>query len=299
MGKYTFGANELRSKSNNLWKAILAEFIGIFILNFFSCAACTQSGGDKVLISLAFGLSVFMAAMVSVDSFIIGKRWIHVLDSYREWSVADPLLEVAMRNKPKSGKNTSNKNRQSGKKVLVTSWLGEIGIAFRKQFFMLNDEGTESFLSIFASNRQSVIFQAVTLIPLSLLASSPLERFPCCVPSSTSLHNVPVLLLLSLHWVFSLPMFPVLTHSDTQTWMPISTNSKASGLSSSWASSSCSLSSASLMRTSPTLASLLHWQLDWQSLSDILVQLATLDLQWIPPELSEPLSSLESGKIIG
>jgi aquaporin rerated protein, invertebrate len=63
--KYTLGANELSSKSYNLWKSILAEFIGIFILNFFACAACTQSNGDLTLISLAFGLSVFMAAMVS------------------------------------------------------------------------------------------------------------------------------------------------------------------------------------------------------------------------------------------
>lgn len=66
--KYTLGTDELGAKSHNLWKSILAEFIGIFILNFFSCAACTQSKGDFVLISLAFGLSVFMAAMVSVDS---------------------------------------------------------------------------------------------------------------------------------------------------------------------------------------------------------------------------------------
>jgi len=63
MAKYTLGANELSSKTHNLWKSVLAEFIGIFILNFFSCAACTQSHGDYVLISLAFGLSVFMAAM--------------------------------------------------------------------------------------------------------------------------------------------------------------------------------------------------------------------------------------------
>lgn len=61
--KYTLGANELTAKTHNLWKSILAEFIGIFILNFFSCAACSQSKGDFVLISLAFGLSVFMAAM--------------------------------------------------------------------------------------------------------------------------------------------------------------------------------------------------------------------------------------------
>lgn len=62
--KYSFGAEELRGQGNNLYKAVFAEFFGIFILNFFGCAACVQSGGDKVLISLAFGLSVFMAAMV-------------------------------------------------------------------------------------------------------------------------------------------------------------------------------------------------------------------------------------------
>lgn len=70
MARYSFGANEL--KENNLYKAIFAEFFGIFILNFFGCAACVQSGGDKVLISLAFGLSVFMAAMVSdIDITIV------------------------------------------------------------------------------------------------------------------------------------------------------------------------------------------------------------------------------------
>lgn len=70
--KYTLGVNE--TKSNNLWRSILAEFIGIFILNFFSCAACSQSKNDYVLISLAFGLSVFMAAMVSVGTrFEIGS----------------------------------------------------------------------------------------------------------------------------------------------------------------------------------------------------------------------------------
>lgn len=61
---YSLGAEELRGRGNNLYKAIFAEFFGIFILNFFGCAACAQSGGDKVVISLAFGLAVFMAAMV-------------------------------------------------------------------------------------------------------------------------------------------------------------------------------------------------------------------------------------------
>jgi aquaporin related protein len=63
--KYTLGANELSGKQGSLYKALFAEFFGIFILNFFGCAAVTQSKGDFTLVSLAFGLAVFMAAMVS------------------------------------------------------------------------------------------------------------------------------------------------------------------------------------------------------------------------------------------
>lgn len=66
--KYTLGVNELKG-STNLWKSILAEFVGIFILNFFGCAACIHAKGDETLISLAFGLSVFMAAMVSAYAY--------------------------------------------------------------------------------------------------------------------------------------------------------------------------------------------------------------------------------------
>ncbi|KAG5675058.1 hypothetical protein PVAND_004995 [Polypedilum vanderplanki] len=62
--KYSLGADELKGKTGtSLYKAIFAEFFGIFILNFFGCAACTHAKGDEVLIALAFGLSVFMAAM--------------------------------------------------------------------------------------------------------------------------------------------------------------------------------------------------------------------------------------------
>lgn len=61
--KYSLGLDEFASTApNNLWRSIVAEFVGIFILNFFSCAACSQSNGDLTLISLAFGLSVFAAA---------------------------------------------------------------------------------------------------------------------------------------------------------------------------------------------------------------------------------------------
>lgn len=71
--KYSLGMNEFASTApNNLWRSIVAEFVGIFILNFFSCAACVQSKGDSTtadltLISLAFGLSVFAAASVSLN----------------------------------------------------------------------------------------------------------------------------------------------------------------------------------------------------------------------------------------
>ncbi|XP_062707372.1 aquaporin AQPAe.a [Aedes albopictus] len=61
---YKLGMDELSGRSSNsVWKALVAEFIGIFILNFFGCAACTHAAGDKTLISLAFGLSVFMVVM--------------------------------------------------------------------------------------------------------------------------------------------------------------------------------------------------------------------------------------------
>lgn len=60
---------------------IMCPFItGIFILNFFACAACTHANGDKTLISLAFGLSVFMVVMVSsaniaVYVYLLGLEW--------------------------------------------------------------------------------------------------------------------------------------------------------------------------------------------------------------------------------
>lgn len=61
---YKLGMDELSGhSSNSIWKALVAEFVGIFILNFFGCAACTHAAGDKTLISLAFGLSVFMVVM--------------------------------------------------------------------------------------------------------------------------------------------------------------------------------------------------------------------------------------------
>jgi aquaporin rerated protein, invertebrate len=66
MSSFSLGTCELSSNAkNNLWRSFLAELIGTFILNFFSCAACTQAKGDVVLISLAFGFSVFVSIAVS------------------------------------------------------------------------------------------------------------------------------------------------------------------------------------------------------------------------------------------
>lgn len=64
--KYSLGTAELKEQSRNIWKSLLAEFIGIFFLNFFACSAVTEAGGDLVLIALAFGLSIFISIMVRI-----------------------------------------------------------------------------------------------------------------------------------------------------------------------------------------------------------------------------------------
>lgn len=59
--KEVLGFNELTSSSSNIWRSVLAEFVGIFILNFFGCASCIS--GETTTIALAFGLAIFMAVM--------------------------------------------------------------------------------------------------------------------------------------------------------------------------------------------------------------------------------------------
>ena len=63
--KYSLGLEELKAKTYHLYRSFIAEFVGIFFLNFFACGASTQANGDLTLIGLAYGLSVFTAAMVS------------------------------------------------------------------------------------------------------------------------------------------------------------------------------------------------------------------------------------------
>lgn len=70
MGKFeeTLGINELKSKNNNIWRALLAEFLGNLLLNFFGCASCVAlgpPGPNLVLIALTFGLTIFVVVQVS------------------------------------------------------------------------------------------------------------------------------------------------------------------------------------------------------------------------------------------
>jgi len=61
--KYTLGVNELSSRQHRLPNALLAEFVGIFFLNFFACASCIVEGNSGLIKSFAFGLSIFISIM--------------------------------------------------------------------------------------------------------------------------------------------------------------------------------------------------------------------------------------------
>lgn len=66
MSSFSLGTCELASDAkNNLWRSVLAEFVGIFVLNFFPNASCTHAKGDVVLSSLTFGFTVFVLISVS------------------------------------------------------------------------------------------------------------------------------------------------------------------------------------------------------------------------------------------
>ncbi|VEN55520.1 unnamed protein product [Callosobruchus maculatus] len=59
--KETLGINEIKSKNSNLPKALLAEFLGVLLLNLFGCGSVVLSDSNKtVVIPLAFGLAIFV-----------------------------------------------------------------------------------------------------------------------------------------------------------------------------------------------------------------------------------------------
>ena len=64
--KYRLGFNEFSSKEESLIRAMLAEFVAIFMLNFFGCMSATH--GTHTMISLTFGFVVFAGIMVSLGS---------------------------------------------------------------------------------------------------------------------------------------------------------------------------------------------------------------------------------------
>ncbi|KAK1119499.1 hypothetical protein K0M31_013326 [Melipona bicolor] len=57
--KEALGANELTDKKSGLYRALVAEFLGTLLLNFFGCGSVIT--GNVVAISLAFGLTVASA----------------------------------------------------------------------------------------------------------------------------------------------------------------------------------------------------------------------------------------------
>lgn len=62
--KYRLGFNEFTSQDERLIRALLAEFVAIFMLNFFGCMVATH--GTHTMIALTFGLVVFAGIMVSI-----------------------------------------------------------------------------------------------------------------------------------------------------------------------------------------------------------------------------------------
>lgn len=77
--KDKLGITELTDKKGGIWKALLAEFLGNFLLNFFGCASCLlisdhTAPADLVRISLAFGLVIFVAVQVRFFIFILKRK---------------------------------------------------------------------------------------------------------------------------------------------------------------------------------------------------------------------------------
>jgi hypothetical protein len=58
--------------SRGIWKALLAEFLGNLLLNFYGCASCVGTGWPKneLLIALTFGLVIM--AIVQVRKSLCG-----------------------------------------------------------------------------------------------------------------------------------------------------------------------------------------------------------------------------------
>nr|AAL09065.1 aquaporin [Pyrocoelia rufa] len=79
------GINEFKTKRESIWKALLAEFVGNIILNYFGCASCMMiapnvAKPNLVLIALSFGLSVLS----------LFRHWPY------KWRTYNPAVTIAM-----------------------------------------------------------------------------------------------------------------------------------------------------------------------------------------------------------
>jgi hypothetical protein len=65
--KEKLGVEEI---TRGIWKALLAEFLGNLLLNFYGCASCVgaaDNGKSPVLVSLTFGLVVMAIIQVRIS----------------------------------------------------------------------------------------------------------------------------------------------------------------------------------------------------------------------------------------
>jgi aquaporin related protein len=69
--------------TRGIWKALLAEFLGNLLLNFFGCASCVGAGDigkTPVLVSLTFGLVIMAIVQVRISPYgqLVNLRHGHV-----------------------------------------------------------------------------------------------------------------------------------------------------------------------------------------------------------------------------
>lgn len=73
--KEKLGVEEI---TRGIWKALLAEFLGNLLLNFYGCASCVgaeDNGKSPVLVSLTFGLVIMAIVQVRISPYGQLTNW--------------------------------------------------------------------------------------------------------------------------------------------------------------------------------------------------------------------------------